>query len=72
MTRRTDKFRDTLGATESYLRALELMVCATFDGGGKDYCSYLIVLDAAKAELNAAQAIVDEMESERPVDNRGN
>jgi hypothetical protein len=64
MTQRTDKFRDTLGAAESYLRALELMACATFDGGGKDYCSYLVVIDAAKAEVNAAQVLVDEMEDD--------
>jgi hypothetical protein len=62
MTQRTDRFRDALGAAESYLRALELMACATFDGGGKDYCAYLAIIDAAKAEVNAAQVLVDEME----------
>jgi hypothetical protein len=64
MIEQTVKLRDSLGAAESYLRALELMACATFDGGGKDYCAYLVIVDAAKAELVAAQSLVDEMEGE--------
>lgn len=62
MTDRTGKFRDALGAAESYLRALEMMVCATFDGAGKDYCAFLVVIDAAKAEVQEAHELVDEME----------
>ncbi|EJK83563.1 hypothetical protein [Rhizobium sp. AP16] len=62
MTQRKDRFRDALGAAESYLRALELMACATFDGGGKDYCAYLAIIAAAKAEVNVAQVIIDVME----------
>ena len=59
------KFRDALGAADSYLHALRMMFeSREGEPGGKDYCSFLLIVEAAQKEVSTAHGLVDEMEGE--------
>jgi hypothetical protein len=62
MTDRITTFRDTLGAADSYLHAIERMAESVFNRKGHDYCAMLLLVEAAKKEIATAQEVVDAME----------
>ncbi|MFN7090693.1 MAG: hypothetical protein ACK4P4_09115 [Allorhizobium sp.] len=65
MNDRTVKFRDALGAADSYLHALHMMFEAVELDHDCDACAFELVLSSAQAELNKAQRIVDDMEDDK-------
>ncbi|MCK8779055.1 hypothetical protein M0654_03555 [Rhizobium sp. NTR19] len=63
MTDRVTKFRDALGATDSYLHTLDIMVEVLIGKGDvADYAAFCLIIEDAKKQITAAQQLVDEME----------
>lgn len=64
MSDRVVKFRDALGATESYLHAVRMMLQTMKIEGSRDACALDLILEGASTEVAKAQELVDEMEGE--------
>ena len=62
------KFRDALGAADSYLHAMKQIFETVFKGGDEnmdDYCALHLLADAIQREIREAQSLVDDMEDAR-------
>lgn len=59
------KITDALGAAQSYLHSMRLMAQTIFNGEGKDFCAFDLLIDSICIEIENAYAAFDELASTR-------
>lgn len=62
------KVEDALGASLSYLHAMKMALesCDALGGGGRDYCAFQLLVEAAQTEIDKALTAFDRLGEQRP------